>query len=105
MTPLAAGLAVRAALADSRGLDSPALDDHEDLGELMRTWSLTFVVDAMLAAWALGGPSPLKSGRGAQESRGWIGWVAVTLLVAGAIGLGVVAALAGDSGARMVWGS
>ena len=83
---------------------SPLVEDHEEWGELLRTWSLTYVVDALLAAWALRGPSPLASGRGGGESRGALGWLALALLVVGAVGLAVLVFLAGDSGARAVWG-
>ncbi len=99
-------VAVRAgeALLESRPELGPLVETHQERGELLRTWALTFVVDAALAAWALGGPSALASGRGARESRGAVGWIAMVLLVAGSIGLLVLVFLAGDSGARAVWG-
>ena len=59
---------------------------------------------ALLAAWALGGASALASGRGARESKGVVGWIAMALLVVGSIGLLVLVFLAGDSGAQAVWG-
>lgn len=92
------------ALLESRPELGPLVETHQERGELLRTWALTFVVDAALAAWALGGPSALASGRGARESRGAVGWIAMVLLVAGSIGLLVLVFLAGDSGARAVWG-
>ncbi|QIK75869.1 DUF2231 domain-containing protein [Nocardioides piscis] len=91
-------------LLDARPELEPLVEEHEEYGELLRTWALTFVVDAVLAAWALGGPSALASGRGARESKGALGWVALVLLVAGSIGLMVLVFLAGDSGSRAVWG-
>ena len=91
-------------LLDSRPELEPLVEDHAEWGELLRTWSLAFVVDAALAAWALGGPSALASGRGARESKDALGWVAMVLLVAGSIGLFVLVFLAGDSGAQAVWG-
>lgn len=91
-------------LLDSRPELEPLVADHADRGGLLRNWSLTFIVDTLLAAWALGGPSALASGRGAQESRGVIGWIAMVLLVAGSIGLMVLVFLTGDSGAQAVWG-
>jgi hypothetical protein len=78
--------------------------DHQEWGELLRIWSLAFVPVAALAAWALGGPSALVSGWGAQESRGILGWAALVLLAAGSVGLVVLVYLAGESGARAVWG-
>lgn len=90
---------------ESRPELEPLVEDHKAWGQLLRNWSLSFVVDALLAAWALGGTSALASGRGARESKGGpIGWVAMILLVAGSIGLLVLVFLAGDSGARAVWG-
>jgi hypothetical protein len=102
----AALVAVQAgqSLLDSRPELEPIVADHADRGALLRTWSLTFVVDALLAAWALGGPSALASGGGARESKGVLGWIAMVLLVAGSIGLVVLVFLAGDSGAQAVWG-
>jgi hypothetical protein len=91
-------------LLDSRPELAPLVEDHADWGGLLRIWALAFVVDALLAAWALGGPSALASGRGAQESKGTLGWIAMVLLVAGSIGLMVLVFLTGDSGARAVWG-
>lgn len=91
-------------LLESRPELAPIVEDHEAWGDLLRTWAFTFVVDALLAAWALGGTSPLASGRGARESRGALGWLAMALLVVGSIGMVVLVFLAGDSGARAVWG-
>lgn len=91
-------------LLESRPELAPIVEDHGEWGEQLRNWSLSFVVDALLAAWALGGPSALASGRGARESKGVVGWVAMVLLVVGSIGLLVLVFLAGDSGARAVWG-
>ncbi len=92
------------ALLDSRPELEPIVHDHADWGVLLRNLALAFVVDALLAAWALGGPSALASGRGAQASKGLVGWVAMVLLAAGSIGLMVLVFLAGDSGAQAVWG-
>ena len=91
-------------LLDSRPELAALVETHEERGEMLRNWSLSFVVDALLAAWALGGASALASGRGARESRGVIGWIAMVLLVVGSIGLLVLVFLAGDSGSRSVWG-
>ncbi|MCW2833915.1 MAG: hypothetical protein JWN68_1868 [Nocardioides sp.] len=92
------------AFLDSRPALGPLVEEHEDWGELFRNVSLMFVVAAMMGAWALGGPSALASGRGAQVSRGALGWVAVVLLVAVSVALLVLVFLAGDSGSRAVWG-
>ena len=91
-------------LLESRPELEVIVEDHAEWGELLRAWSLAFVVGALLAAWALGGTSALASGRGARESKGVLGWIAMVLLVAGSLGLMVLLFLAGDSGAQAVWG-
>lgn len=91
-------------LLDARPELEPLVETHEERGELLRNWSLSFVIDAALAAWALGGGSALASGRGARDTKGVIGWIAMVLLVVGSIGLVVLVFLAGDSGAQAVWG-
>lgn len=91
-------------LLDSRPELEPIVEDHQKWGDYLRFWSLTYVVDAALAAYALGGSSALASGKGARETKGPLGLVAIVLLVAGAIGLAVLVFLTGDSGAKAVWG-
>ncbi len=90
------------ALLDLRPDLAPLVEEHREYGELLRTVALGYAVVSVVAAWALGGASALASGRGARESRCAIP-VAVVLSVA-AVGLMVVLYLAGDSGARAVWG-
>ncbi|KQV67703.1 hypothetical protein ASC64_10780 [Nocardioides sp. Root122] len=91
-------------LLESRPRLEELVEEHEEHGELLRNVALGFVPVAVLAAWALGGASALASGRGAQPTRGAIGVVAAVLLVAGAVALLVTLFLAGDSGAKSVWG-
>ena len=57
---------------------------------------------AAAAAGALGGFSALASGKGARETR--FGVPVALVLAAASVGLLVVLFLAGDSGARAVWG-
>ena len=83
---------------------SELVHDHSEWGELLRNWSLGFLAAAGLGAWALGGPSPLVSGAGARVTRGALGWVAVAVLVVAGVGLLVLVFLAGESGAKAVWG-
>jgi uncharacterized membrane protein len=89
-------------LLESRPELEQLVEEHEERGELLRNLSLGYVPVAVLAAWALGGVSALASGRGARESR-WQVPVAALLVVA-SLGLMVALFLAGDSGARAVWG-
>ena len=72
---------------------------------LLRTWSLAFVVDALLGAWALGGPSGLASGAVRQDVAARRRLVAMVLLVARRrSALLVLVFLTGDAGAQAVWG-
>jgi uncharacterized membrane protein len=89
-------------LLESRPELEQLVEEHAEHGELLRNVALGFVPVSVLAAWALGGVSALASGRGARESR-WQLPVAGLLVVA-SIALLVTLFLAGDSGARAVWG-
>jgi uncharacterized membrane protein len=81
---------------------APIVADHQEAGEMLRNVALGYAVLSGLAAWALGGASALASGRGARETR--FGIPVALLLAAGALALLVTVYLAGDSGARAVWG-
>ena len=104
VTAIASVIAVAAGedLLSSRPELAPLVEEHEERGELLRLWSIGYVVVTGLAAWALGGTSALASGRGARETR--LGIPVSALLAVGAVGLLVLLFLAGDSGARAVWG-
>jgi hypothetical protein len=107
---LAVVTAVTALVAVAAGEDllasrpelAPIVEDHEEAGENLRSVALIYVAVAAFGAWALGGASALASGRGARETRFAI--PAVALLAVGSVGLLVTLYLAGDSGARAVWG-
>ncbi len=92
------------ALLDLRPELEPLVDEHEDYGVLLRNVALGYLLVSAFAAWALGGVSALASGRGARKSRGALGTLAAVLLGVAALGLLVALFLAGDSGARAVWG-
>lgn len=104
VTAVTAVVAVAAGedLLSSRPELAPIVADHEEAGEMLRLWALGYVAVAGFGAWALGGTSALASGRGARESR--LAVPAMALLAVGAVGLLVTLYLAGDSGARAVWG-
>ena len=97
-------LAVRAggALLDLRPELEPLVEEHEERGELLRNVALGYALVSAFAAWALGGASALASGKGARETR--FGVPVALVLAAASVGLLVVLFLAGDSGARAVWG-
>jgi hypothetical protein len=77
-------------------------EEHEESGELMRNVALAYVPVSALAAWALGGVSALASGKGARNTR--LGVPVAVLLAVASVALLVTLYLAGDSGARAVWG-
>ncbi len=90
-------------LLESRPELEPLVEEHEERGELLRNVALGFVLVSVLGAWALGGASALASGKGARETRLGRSPV-VALLAVGSVALLVTVFLAGDSGARAVWG-
>jgi uncharacterized membrane protein len=79
---------------------------HEHRGEILRWLLLAFLVPTGLATWLLGGPSPLASGAGGQETRSKaVGLAVAGLLVIGSVAVLISVAMTGDAGARSVWGS
>ena len=104
ITAVASFVAVQAgeALLDLRPELAPLVEVHEERGELLRNVALAYVVVSLAAAWTLGGVSALASGKGARETR--FGIPVVVVLAVGAVALLVTLFLAGDSGARAVWG-
>ncbi|MGA8246435.1 MAG: hypothetical protein WB797_05980, partial [Nocardioides sp.] len=79
---------------------------HQRRGSLLRWMMLGFLVPTGLAAWLLGGASPVVSGWGGRRVR--TGPVAIglqVLLVVCSVVLLVQVFLTGDSGARAIWGT
>ena len=104
VTAVTSVVAVQAgeALLDLRPELEPLVAEHQERGELLRTVAIGYAVVSLAAAWALGGVSALASGRGARETR--FGIPVTAVLAIGALALLVLLFLAGDSGARAVWG-
>lgn len=69
------------------------IDDHEELGEQLRNATWIFAAIAVVTT--------VLHGRGPAAVR-WLLWA---LLLAGSIGVLVLVFLAGESGARAVWGA
>jgi hypothetical protein len=86
----------------------PALATHAARGRFLRWVLLVFLVPTALAAWQLGGPTPLAAdgsgGTGRSGRTGAVSWAIGLLLVAGAVTVLVCVFLTGDSGSRAVWG-
>jgi len=94
-------------LETERHLQSlPSLATHSARGRFLRWVLLAFLVPTALSAWLLGGPTPIASGKGGQQTRGGVvvaAGLAAVLLLGGVVVLYCVF-LTGDSGARSVWG-
>ncbi len=85
--------------------EMPSMETHEERGELLKNAMLVFGLLVGLGAWRLGGTSGLKSGRGAKQSSGGVvDKVLVIALVAVSIAVLALTALAGHTGAVVVWG-
>jgi hypothetical protein len=84
---------------------APLVRTHMQRGNLLSWLTLLFTVAVALAVWGLGGPSGLKSGRGARVGRSepLDKALVVAVLVTAALVL-VWVVLTGDAGARAVWG-
>lgn len=83
----------------------PELATHAARGRFLRWVMLAFLVPTALAAWQLGGPSPVSTdGKTGGGRTGVVAWAIQLLLVAGAITVLVCVFLTGDSGAKTVWG-
>lgn len=78
--------------------------EHKDRGTLLFYSAIAFAVICVLAFGALGGPSPLTSGRGAKQTRSRPIDLAVSAaLVVVAVAVIVMTIRTGDSGAKAVW--
>ncbi len=104
VTAVAAVVAAQAgeSLLEARPELEPLVEEHEESGELLRNVALGYAVVALVAAYALGGVSALASGKGARGTR--FGIPVIVVLAVGAVALLVTLFMAGESGARAVWG-
>jgi hypothetical protein len=93
-------------LEHDRGLQQLAkVRTHQHRGSILRWLLLAYLIPAGLAAWFLGGDSPVNSGWGARAGRtGAIAVVLQVLLVVSSVVVLVWVFLTGDSGARAIWG-
>lgn len=93
------------ALVEARPELERLVEVHQERGELLAKVMIAFVLLVVLACWSLAGTSALASGRGAQDSRlPALEKILPAVLVLAALGVLVLIALVGDSGARAVWG-
>jgi hypothetical protein len=93
------------ALLEARPELAQLVAEHQDAGERLLVFVAVFTVVALAAAVALGGPSPLISGRGAVTGAGRPVAVAVAaVLVVVAVACLYQTVVTGDLGSRAVWG-
>ena len=86
------------------GLPDEVTRAHATAGQLLLWVALAYVAVAAAAAFCLGGPSSLRSGKGARTGmpRAVQAGVAAVLVVA-SLGLGYQVVKTGESGSRTVW--
>lgn len=90
----------------ANGLDVPAgVKLHEEKAEVLLWLTVVFVAVLLLAAWGLGGPSALTSGRGARGRHDpLIEWSLMAGTVVFSLSLILMTIQTGDAGADAVWG-
>jgi glucan phosphoethanolaminetransferase (alkaline phosphatase superfamily) len=92
------------ALEEQTGLNSALIQIHQQRAETLLMATLAFGLVGVLAAYAMGGPSPLVSGAGERRGVGRALQVGVGVLLALASVLVLVwVVLTGDAGARAAW--
>jgi hypothetical protein len=81
------------------------LNQHAQRAQVLFWLTIVFVVVVLAAAWLLGGPSGLKSDRGARGMHDpLIEWSVTGMVVVLAIAEILMTIAVGDAGANSVWG-
>lgn len=94
-------------LMADRGLEQlPAVQTHADRGGILVYVALGLLVVFVVAAFRLGGPSGLASGKGQRTVKGGpVDLLVCLLTVAVGVAIVVMTILTGHTGAEAVWGS
>lgn len=91
---------------DRLGLPHELIHAHAEAGQLLLNVMLGFVAVVGVAAYALGGPSALRSGRGARAGVAQPTQVVLAaVLVVAAVVVGYQVYRTGEAGARATWGA
>jgi len=88
------------------GIDLPsAVNLHQERAQVLLWVTIVFVAVVLVAAWGLGGPSGLKSDRGARGKHDpLIEWSLVAGVTVFALATFLMTIQTGDAGAEAVWG-
>ncbi|WP_235737625.1 hypothetical protein [Nocardioides alcanivorans] len=79
--------------------------DHAEHADVLLWVCIVFLAVALLAAWALGGPSPLASGRGARPKHApLVEWSTTVMLLILVVCMITMTVATGEAGARLVHG-
>lgn len=85
------------------GASDLRFQDHAEHADVLLWVTLVFLALALLAAWALGGPSALASGRGARGNHApVIEWTTIILLLTMAVLMLTMTVTTGEAGARLI---
>ncbi|CAM3358269.1 hypothetical protein NODU109028_13430 [Nocardioides dubius] len=87
------------------GAAAARFHEHQERADILIWVAVVFFVFVLIAAWALGGPSALSSGRGARgHHAAVIEWPTLVMLVILSVLLFTMAISTGEAGARLVYG-
>ena len=94
------------AFRERLGLPHSTIDAHADAGQLLLYVMVGFTAIAGVAAYTLGGPSALRSGKGARVGAPRLaqGAIAAVLILASLV-VSYQVYRTGDAGARTTWGT
>jgi len=86
--------------------ETAVLTLHQQRAEILLWLTVIFAVSVLAAAWGLGGPSALVSGRGERGKHDpLIEWSLVSMVVVFAVLVLLMAIATGEAGTRAHWGA
>ncbi len=90
--------------AEALGSSADEVASHAERAEVLVWVAVVFVVVVLIAAWGLGGPSALASGRGERARHAPVmEWFLVAMVAMLAVSLMAMTVYTGDKGSRAVW--
>jgi len=80
------------------------VSSHAERADVLLWLTIVFFAVILLAAWGLGGPSGMASGRGAKgRHNGLVEWSIVAMVAMLSVSLMAMTIATGDAGSRAVW--